>query len=348
MSRLLVLVRKELRSVRREKTIMFAIIVQLLIVSFSSVILIGAVSFYDPSSIGSNASVHLNIGVVGNADSPVIEFVERENNIDVWFFADISAAEDSFQAGAIDAIMSIPYGDSGVVDMQLVLPESDTRSTIILMMLESPFKKAENFMRQANGVQLDYADMRGGDYPTSYEFLYTIIIPLLMFFPALIAGSIVIDTVSDEMENNTLDTLWAAPVSLNQIFLSKIFAALVTVIAQCIVWIVLLRLNGFSVENFGPLLSVAIAVAGCVSFGAAIIGVSFKSRERSQFVYAIVLLIGAGMSSLLNPSPFNLITSLASGSQYANNYDVMLYLVPFAITIAIFLVMSHRLASRGE
>jgi len=240
--------------------------------------------------------------------------------------------------------MFVPQSNGSTVDMKLFLPESDTQSTLILMVLDEPFKKAENYLREANGIQLRYADLEGKPH-TDYEFLYSIIIPLLMFFPALIAGSIVIDTVSEELENKTLDTLWAAPVSLNAIFSSKIFAAILTALAQCVIWVGLLRLNGFPMQNLGAVLTLSIIIAAFVSFGAGIIGLYFKDRERSQFIYSIALLATAGLSYLFNPSPFGLMTRLAIGDHHVGMPEVALYILPLAMVGAMFSLVSKKLVS---
>ncbi|MFA4837740.1 MAG: ABC transporter permease, partial [Dehalococcoidia bacterium] len=75
MSRFFVLVRKELKSIRNEKTIMFAIMIQFLIASCSSIMLVGVMAFYDPSSIGENTNAHINVGVVGDMSSPIVSFM---------------------------------------------------------------------------------------------------------------------------------------------------------------------------------------------------------------------------------------------------------------------------------
>jgi len=75
-----------------------------------------------------------------------------------------------------------------------------------------------------------------------------------MLFPSLIAGSIVIDTVSEEFENKTFDTLAAAPVSLAQVIMSKMSAA--------VIGAVVIPLTLFYVRNwFGLLFGVAFGVA---------------------------------------------------------------------------------------
>lgn len=344
MDSFLVLIKRELRSVRKEKTILFAMLIQFCIAMFSSVMLVGMMSFYDPTTIGENSPVNITVGAVGNNASPVTYFVEKKKNLSVVSYDNIESAEQAFKSGKIDAIMSIPEREGGIVDMDLFLPQSDTESTVILMALNEPLKEAESYLREHNGIDMNYTDIEGKSH-TSYEFLYSIIIPLLMFFPALIAGSIVIDTVSEELEHKTLDTLWAAPVSINHIFSSKIFAAIITAIIQCILWIVLLRVNAFNVENLVNVLALSIIVASIISFGAALIGLHFKDRERAQFVYSIALLLTVGLSYLLDPSPFNLMTRMATGSNHVGASEVTFYLIPLAAIGAVFFLTSKKLSS---
>ena len=344
MSSFFAMVKREIKSLTREKTILLAILIQLFIASFSSIIVTGLMSFYDPATIGENSPVNLKVGVVGHTSSPITYFLDHKKNIQVERYDILDDAELAFKSEKIDAIMSIPLAEGGIVDMDLFLPESDTESTIILMALNGPLKDAEEYLRELNGINMNFTDIEGKSH-TSYEFLYSIIIPLLMFFPALIAGSIVIDTVSEELEHKTLDTLWAAPVSLNNIFSSKIFAAIATALIQCVLWIILLRLNTFDVENFANVLCLSIIIASIISFGAAIIGLYYKDRERAQFVYSISLLLATGISYLFDPSPFNLITRLATGSHFVGLSEVAFYLIPLAAIGSLFFFTSKKLAS---
>jgi hypothetical protein len=79
--------------------------------------------------------------------------------------------------------------------------------------------------------------------------------------------------------------------------------------------------------------------------GAAFIALYFKDRERSQFVYSIVLIVMAGLSYFLNPSPFALITRLAAADYYVGFGHVALYLIPFVVLGALFFLLSKKLVS---
>ncbi len=306
------IVRKELRSVSREKTIIIAISIQLVIASLSSVVLIGLLSFYDPEAISANIRGSVRVGVLGEVDNRLLNIL-RERRIRTTFFQDTAAAERTFQAGNLDALLYVPVDTGGVVDMKLVLPRAETRASVILIMLQESLKRYENVLRAERGLELRYTDVTGSP-STTYEFLYTVIVPVLMFFPAFVAGSMTVDSISEELENNTLDTLRSAPVSVSAIFSAKITAALILAVIQCCAWLVLLRFNQIAVQNVLAVLALALLVAALNSIGSALIATAMHDRERSQFVYSIAIVGFVGATSLLGVSPVNLLMRLATGA----------------------------------
>ena len=339
----LALLKRELRSITREKTIMFAIIVQFFIASFSSIILVGIMAFYDPSSISDNTHVRIRMGVIASGENvePLLNYMDN-NNISISIFPDIAAAERVFKRGRIDAIMVVPESRGSVVDMQLIMPELDAKKTVVFMLLDEPLKRYENYLREANSVELKYGDT-GGKPHTTYEFLYSLIVPILMLFPSLIAGSIVIDTVSEEFENKTFDTLVAAPVSLAQVVMSKMSAAVIAAAVQVVMWVGLLRLNGIVIQNAALVIMLAVIIASAVSVVTAIVALYFKDRERAQFFYSLVLVVLIGGSYFLNPSPFGLITRLAAGDPGLGMLQVGFYAIPLVVAGMLFLRVSRKL-----
>jgi ABC-2 type transport system permease protein len=337
---------RELKAVRKEKTILFAIIIQLFIASFSSVIVVGLMAFYDPSSIGQNPYTTVKVGVIGDKQSPLINFLQARNLLVVEFDKP-EEAEAAFKAGQIHTIIYIPKAESGVVEMKLVLPDMDAQATVVLMVLKQPLQQYEDYLRKANGVQMLYTDIRGRPF-TTYEFLYSVIIPILMFFPAFVAGSMVIDTVCEEIENKTLDTLRSTPVSLNQIFGAKIVASVMLAVIQCLIWAILLRFNRFYIQNLGLVLLFAIIVAVIIAIIAVLISMGFRDRERSQFIFAMVLLITVGLGFFLNPSPFSLVARLATGDHYIGAGQLIIYLIPMILLCIAFPFLSRKLVFRGS
>ncbi|WP_174590695.1 ABC transporter permease [Methanocella conradii] len=335
------IIRKEIASVMKEKTMALAILIQLLIAAFSSVILVGLVSFYDPASIGQNTNMHFNVGVAGDHDGALTSCL-RGAGFTVTPFTSADDALSSMRAGSLDAVMAMPDGESTVVDVRLYLPPSDSKSTVITMAMQGPLKKYENYLREKNGVHVKYTQMAGRD-STTYEFLYSFIVPLLMFFPAFIAGSMIIDSISEEIENKTLDTLLSTPVSLNEVLFGKAAAAVLLAVIQCIMWLLLLSMNRLYVKNAVLVLFLAFIISAFVTFGSALISMYFKDRERSQFTYSILLMTAAGGGLAVNPSPINLLTRLAMGDPHAGILDVSLYLLPLVVLVLAFYLASKRL-----
>jgi ABC-type Na+ efflux pump permease subunit len=339
------IINKELTSVRKEKTIVLAILIQLLIAAFSSVILVGLMSFYDPGSIGQNTNIHLNVGVVGD-DGGRFSSLIKEAGLKATAYASVDAARAEMQAGRLDAVIVIPASSSGVVDMQLILPQSDSRATVVTMVLKGPMMKYENYLRELNGVHVRYTGVEGKE-STTYEFLYSFILPMLMFFPAFIAGSMIIDSVSEEVENMTFDTLLSAPVSLNAVLFGKAAAAVFLAIIQCILWLLLLSVNRLYIQNPLPVLLLALIISAFVTFGSGLISMFFKDRERSQFAYSILLMTVAGASLVVNPSPVSLMARLAMGDARVGMLEASLYVLPLLALIALFCLASKKLLAHN-
>lgn len=325
---------REIKLLRKEKTIMFAVLMQFFIASFSSVILLGIMVYYDPGSMGQNASARLNLGILGNDHSQFSAYLqERRHN--VLYYRDMAVAESDFKAGRLDAIVYIPPEKNGIVDMKLVLPQMDAQATLVLMLLKEPMERYENYLRARDGVVLRYQDVRGIPF-ASYEFLYTIIIPILIFFPAFIAGSMVIDSISEEIENKTLDTLMAAPVTITWVAGAKIIASVAVGAFQCMLWVILLGFNHFYVQNGFMVLLLSVMVTAIVAMLALAVALIFRDRERSQFIYSLVILVLFSLTYLVSPSPFALVARLATGDPYVGMLQLYVYL---AVMIALAAVM---------
>ncbi len=340
MSGFYAIMNKELLSVMKEKTIVLAILIQLLIAAFSSVILVGLMSFYDPESIGQNSNMHFNVGLVGDTNGAFASYLNN-TRFNVTAFPSAEGAKAAMQAGEQDAVIVIPES-TGVVNMQLYLPQSDSRATVFTMVIKEPLKAYENYLREQNGIHVTYTGLKGKP-STTYEFLYSFIVPMLMFFPAFIAGSMIIDSISEELENKTFDTLMSAPVSLNAVLFGKVAAAVFLAIIQCFLWLVLLMVNRLYIQNFVLVLILAFIISTFVTFGSAVISMYFKDRERSQFAYSVLLMTVGGASFVVSPSPLTLMARLAMGDGHVGITEVALYVLPLAALIVLFYVASKKL-----
>lgn len=337
----LALVKREISSVLRDRTIVIAILIQLFIASFSSALLLGMLSLYDPDTILQFGGSAIKIGVTG--DNRLGTFMS-ERGLTVLSFASLSEAEAAFFQGQVNAIVDMPRDVNGLAEIQLYLPDSDTASSLIRMVVQEPLKQYENFLRKQRGIEIRYTDLKGKP-STSFEFVYSVLLPMLMFFPAFVAGSMTIDSLTEEMENNTLQTLLSAPLTVNGIVGAKIASSVILAILQCGAWLILLKLNGIAIQNTVWILLLALTVAGITSTAAALGAILLQDRERSQFIYSLMLLAGVAVSILVNLSPITTLSRLAIGDDYTNGWNVVIFIAFLAGLYTLLSKLSRRLVA---
>lgn len=336
-----VVIKKELTSVMRDSTIIISILIQLFIASFSSALLLGMLSLYDADTILQTGGADIKVGIVSASDTILPELLAKQG-IMVISYSTFDDAQTAFFQGKVNAFFVIPANIQNTAEIKLYVPNSDAFSSLIRMVIQEPLKQYENSLRVKNNVEVRYADLKGKP-ATAFDFLYSVLIPLLMFFPASVAGSMVVDSLTEETENNTLQTLLSAPISLNGVIGAKISAALILVTGQCIAWMILLRLNHVAVQNKLLILALAIIVAGIISISSALGTVLLKDRERSQFVYSLGLMAAIAISSWLGVSPIQAVSRLAVGDYYASGWLVVEFGAFMAILGWILLKTSRRM-----
>ncbi|WP_199897069.1 hypothetical protein [Halarchaeum acidiphilum] len=100
----LVLARRELASLRREKTIVLALAIQLFVAAFSSVLVVGLVSLYAPGSAGGALAV--TVGVTGDAGGDLAPVVDEGDALHAIRYDSAAAARSGFRHGEVDASSS--------------------------------------------------------------------------------------------------------------------------------------------------------------------------------------------------------------------------------------------------
>lgn len=333
-------VKKELWSVIRDRTILIAVLIQLFIASFSSGLLLGVLSFYDPDTIAESGNLRVRIGLVGPAGNPLEAFM-LEGGLRVIPYPTLAEAQAAFYQNKVTAVVVIPGDIHDTAEIKLYLPNSDVVSSLVRMVIQEPFKKYENVLRAQNGIEVRYTDLKGKP-STSFEFVYSVLLPMLMFFPAFVAGSMSIDSLTEEVENKTLQTLLSAPLTVNEMIGAKIVASLMISTLQCLAWLTLMLLNGIVIENIGWILLLAVIVAGLTSTSAMLAGVFLKDRERSQFIYSLMLLVAAGAGTMLDISPVKTISRLGIGDPATTGWNVLL----FALLLVGLCIMLMRVSRR--
>ena len=343
MTAIFAVIKKELASVARDSTIIIAILIQLFIASFSSALLMGMLSLYDADTIMQVGGGSIRVGLVGDPQTPLRGYLSAQK-IQSEFFPGLEEAQAAMFQNQVSAIIAVPAAGQGQ-NIQLYLPNSDTVSSLVRMIIQEPLKQYENHLRRQAGMEVRYTDLKGLP-TTSFEFMYSALIPILMFFPAFVAGSMSIDSLTEETENNTLQTLLSTPISINGIISAKIIAAMLLAVMQCAAWLTLLGLNGVEIHNPGWILLLATLIAGLTSTAAATAAAFLRDRERSQFVYSLALMSAVTISTLLDISPIKTISRLAVGDYFTSGWNVLIFGAALILAWLVLLRASRRLVAR--
>jgi ABC-2 type transport system permease protein len=335
------IVKRELWTVVRDRTILISILIQFFIASFSSGLFLGMLQLYDVDTILRYSGGAVRIGVVNPVENQLGAFI-TEHGMTVIPFETLEQAQAGFYQGQAAAIIDAPQDANGITEIRIYLPESNTISSIVRIVIQEPLKEYENYLRIQKGVDIRYTDLQG-EPSTSFEFVYSVLLPLLMFFPAFVAGSLAIDALTEEFENDTMDTLLSAPLTVNGMINAKVSSVVILAVAQSGVWLGLLKLNGIVIQNTIWVFLLALIVSGITSVSAALGAVLLRDRERSQFIYALMLLTAIALSNLLNVSPITILSRLAIGDYYTDGWTVIMFAIFLAGLYLLLRKMSRRI-----
>lgn len=299
---------RELASLRAEKTVVLALVIQLFIAAFSSFLVVGLVSLYDPGS-GS-----VEFAAAGDTEG-LLEAAQGEDSWSVETHEGRESAREAFEAEEADAAL-IAEGTEGVINVEVLAPEGDLRTTLIVTASRELLENYEDLERERRATQLDVTTLPVPDAGSSpyHGFTYAVLVPLLMFLPVFISGSIASDSVTEEFERDTVDLLRVSPLSDAAIFDGKAATAVALAPAQAALWLALLQVNGVPVSS--PLvliLLVAGVTAVAVGFGASV-ALWFRERKQAQFVYSVGVVAFFTLTFALPESSANTVAKLAAGS----------------------------------
>jgi ABC-type Na+ efflux pump permease subunit len=302
---------RELASLRAEKTVILALVIQLFIAAFSSFLVVGLVSLYDP---GSDT---VDFAAAGDADE-LVAAAEGESAWNVRPYESEEAATRAFENREVDAVLITERTGGGVGDevvVEVLAPEGDLRTTLIVTAARGLLQRYEDVERDLRAAELGVETLPVPDAGSSpyHGFTYAVLVPLLMFLPVFISGSITADSVTEEFERGTLDLLRVSPLSDTAIFDGKAATAVAIAPAQALLWLTLLRVNGVVIDApLALLVLIAGVTAVAVGFGATV-ALWFKERKQAQFVYSVGIVIFFALTFAFPESSANTVAKLAAG-----------------------------------
>ncbi|MBP2133052.1 ABC-type Na+ efflux pump permease subunit [Methanomicrobium sp. W14] len=335
-----IIAKKELKSLADEKTIILAIVLQLFIAMFSSFLLIGLASMYNPDSISSYSNVKYPVAYTGEP-SEVLTYL-RDSSDFVVYEMDLSTAVEALKERKLSAVLWMPDTAPDYeypVKITLYTIGNDIQSSLVNVKLKQILLKYEDKLREIRSDRLngEIVDIKipasdpSGDF---YEFVYGLLIPLLLFMPAIISGALIIDMITEEYQESTLETLLSTPIGFSEVVWGKTAACFILVPVQAAAWLTLLMVNGIAVAGFIPIL-LHISVASLVIILAgAIIALKYHERTNAQFVFsaAIVAVILIFLAFPMNTA--NIIVRLSVGSIGSEHWLILGIILAIAAALA--------------
>jgi ABC-2 type transport system permease protein len=343
-----IIAKKEFRSLFSERTILLAVLLQLFIALFSSFLMVGLTSMYDPSSLSKYSHFRYNVAYAGN-DSELLTSLKLSPDFRV-FRMDLSTAVETLKERKLAAVIWVPDTAPDAqepVKITLYTLQNDLQSAIVDVKLKDIFLKYERDLRQIRADRLSDqplplripASSGGGDF---YEFVYGLLIPLLVFMPAIIASALVIDLITEEYQHDTLETLISTPVTFSEMVWGKVLACELLVPVQAGVWLVLLMVNGIAIQNAGLiLLQVTVSSLVLILLGA-LTALHYRERTAAQFIFSTALVVVILFALSLPANPMNLLTRLAVGTSGAEQWVVL------AVTLAVIAVLGYATQKYAE
>lgn len=336
-----IIVKKEFRGLFNERTILLAVLLQLFIAMFSSFLMVGLTSMYDPSSLSKYSRFRYSIAYCGN-DSGLREFLDKSPDFTVYDM-ELSPAVAALKERKLAAVIYMPQTTpdaAGPVKITLYSLQNDLQSAIVNVKLKDIFLKYEKDLRTIRAARLTEqpvplglpARRSGGDF---YEFVYGLLIPLLVFMPAIIASALVIDLITEEYQHETLETLISTPVTFAEMVWGKVLACELLVPVQAGAWLFLLMANGIAIENV-PLIFLQVTLTSLLPILlGALTALHYRERTAAQFIFSTALVVVILFVLALPANPLNILTRLAVGTAGMEQWVVLAGVIAIGAALSV-------------
>ena len=312
---------RETRGLVRERTVLVAVLVQLLVAGFSAFLAVGLLGLYDPDAVAGRAAADIGYVAVpdeggGTGRSTTFEDVLRaERNLRVQRLGSVEAVEQLRQ-GRLEAVVEEAIGGDGSRAVTLLVPEGDLQGVLLVTQLRALLQDYELRLRQENQDRLEeqVLDVEGpGGGTVPYPFVYGTLLPILVLTPVFLSGAIAADAVVAELQRKTLGLLRSSPATLAQVLAGKLLPPLALAPAQVLLWCALLGLNGVPVAMVGAVLGITLAWTALLCGVGVAAAAGLQRQGTAQAAYALLAITVAPLAVLLPRDPFNLVALLGAG-----------------------------------
>ncbi|NHN58793.1 MULTISPECIES: ABC transporter permease [Halorussus] len=337
---------RELSSLRSEKTIVLAILIQLFVAAFSSFLAVGLVSLYDPGSVSNQFVVEF--GVTGDAGDDLAPVIEREDGWRALEYGTQEAAMTDFRRGEIHAVLRIDRLPDGRARVRAIAPDGNVRTTLVVTQIKGVMEAFERHERGRLSSRLERQPVELPPDSSSspyFGFTYTVLVPLLTFLPVFLSGSVAVDAIAEEFDRGTLELLRVTPLTPTDIVDGKMLAMGALAPVQAGAWLALLSFNGTAVANPVEILVLVTGLSvGVVTLGATV-ALAVRERKQAQFLFSMGVLVAFSATYLLPESPPNAVAKLAIGSPTGlTHLSVVAYVL---VALVAFVGLRRAVAARG-
>ncbi|HET6404663.1 MAG TPA: ABC transporter permease subunit [Candidatus Thermoplasmatota archaeon] len=349
-----VIAQKELAGIFKERTILLAVVIQVVVAGFSSFLVVGLSALVDPESFPGGAEASILLDEDASRDERLVRALEnagvrvvradamepgRRSDVDVW---------DAYTQGYVRGAIFLEPGGApgGLVNLTLVLPENDLRTTMTLTQVKRGLEAYERELRAERQHRLVFEpvyvnnDAKAG----SYAFVYSLLVPLLVFLPVVLAGALCADSITEEVQRKTLPILLASPATPADVVEGKLLANVFVAPLLAVAWFLLLGINGLPVDPVGAVGILVLATAVSYLLGLLACGIALVTRDRNKahVTYAGSMFLLLGLSLALPVSPINAVALLAADSAHAGAWAIVVALAGLAVAGGIGLRIALR------
>jgi ABC-type Na+ efflux pump permease subunit len=325
-----VVAKKEIRGLASEKTILLAILLQVFIALFSSFLMVGLTSMYDPAALSGYSHFRYDIAYAGN-ETPLLGYLENTSDLRVHRM-DLSTAVELLKERRVSAVLYVPDtapASDDPVKITLYTLTDDLQGAVVDVRLKAIFLQYEQDLRVVRAGRLDVvpvpiqvpASSGSGDF---YGFVYGLLVPLLVFLPGILSAALVIDLITEEYQHGTLETLISTPVTFAEMVWGKVLICTVIVPVQAGAWILLLSANRIAIAD--PLLILLHVTLGSlllILLGA-FCALHYRERTAAQFIFSTALVVILLLVLALPYNPLNLVARIAVGTAGVMQWFVLL------------------------
>ena len=325
----LVIAKKDLKSLFREKTVVLTLLLLVALSSLSQIVATGLVFLYNPSF-----EFKARIGLVGNA--PIFERVANPMR-----FENLSSALNGLRKGYVDAVVVLNENPKGVNYVEVYVPKEEVKSIRVIPYLKRVFEEYQTVLRELNGIPV--LNVRSYDTegrPISvpegislkFRFIYVVLIPTVIVLCGIIVGIYTIDVLYEELK--TSEVLLTS-VGVRDVVIGKIVAVFTVSLMLTLVWILGFVANGVNVSIASVFPSLTFCILSS-SIAMMVFGFS-ESREQAHLIYSL-LFIPLILSFLtFTPSPLSLSVRLSLGILD----DCLTFAIAFGVVDLIMLASSY-------